>query len=171
MSSRIPIGFLLLTFLAADPVSGQNPQQFIQGATDLGGDFSGSRQPELPRSTHQAYEQPPASEPLYAGYDRLPAYVATPYPEYHRNYYRPTRYNPAYNLPPSSLPLFPARKSDWNPSRSLWYSARSVPWHSGYWYYPRYLRTNVVVPAISAGPCEPMPLLDVIDDLPPNPSD
>ena len=171
MFLRITMGFLLLTFLAADPASGQNPQQFLQEATDAGGDYAGNRQPVLARPTPQAYEQPPTTAPLYAGYDRLPASVASPYPDYHRNYYRQTRYNPAYTLPPSSLPLFPARTSDWNPSRSLWYSARSVPWYSGYWYYPRYLRTTVVVPANSAGACEPLSFPDETADLPPNPGE
>jgi hypothetical protein len=72
-------------------------------------------------------------------YDRVPPHLVTPYPVYHRDYYLPTQYNPTYVLPPSNLPLFPARTPDWSPSRTLWYSGRSVPWYFGYWYYPRYI--------------------------------
>ncbi len=82
---------------------------------------------------------PPTNGPPVNRYDRAPAYLAGPYPKYHRDYYLPTQYNPSYAIPPSNLPLFPARSPDWSPSRSLWYSGRSVPWCYGYWYYPRYI--------------------------------
>jgi hypothetical protein len=102
---------------------------------------------------------PPRSKPMTAPrtggqpvnrYDRAPAYLASPYPVYHREYYLPTHYNPSYAIPPSNLPLFPARTPDWSPSRTLWYSGRSVPWYFGYWYYPRY------IPVQNALPVEPL---------------
>lgn len=95
---------------------------------------------------------PPTAGPPVNQYDRAPAYLATPYPKYHRDYYLPTQYNPAYALPPSNLPLFPARTPDWSPSRSLWYSGRSAPWCFGYWYYPRYIPVAGPPPIDSAIP-------------------
>ena len=83
-------------------------------------------------------------------YDRAPGALASAYPVYHRDYYLPTQYNPTYVIPPSNLPLFPERTPDWSPSRTLWYSGRSVPWYFGYWYYPRY------IPVQSAAAVEPL---------------
>ena len=76
------------------------------------------------------------------GYNSAPAYIASPYSVYHQEYYKPARYHASYNLPDSALPLYPSPTRDPNPSRSLWYSARSVPWYYGYWYYPRYVPTG-----------------------------
>jgi hypothetical protein len=89
---------------------------------------------------------PAERSPALHSYDRAPAYLATPYPVYHRDYYLPTQYhagyNPAYVVPPSDLPQFSAHTGDWHPSKSLWYSGRAVPHYYGYWYYPRYVPVN-----------------------------
>ncbi len=92
----------------------------------------------------------PISEMRPPGYDRTPAYIASPYSAYHRDYYLPTRYNPNYDRAASDPPPYPPRTTDWRPSGKLWYSARSAPWYYGYWYYPRHVGPGEVN---SAAPC------------------
>ena len=102
---------------------------------------------DLPEPVREVASTPPLnldqlpviSSATPQGYDRTPAYIASPYAAYHRDYYLPTRYNPNYDRSASDPPPYPPRRSDWRPSGKLWYSARSAPWYYGYWYYPRHV--------------------------------
>ena len=174
MNCRIPVGFVaLLVMMTVNPSDAQDRTRFSTagGGTTVWARESVETNDAAPNTRDST---PQTSEPMYAGYDRLPAYIASPYPIYHRDYYRQTRYNPAYATPPSNLPLFPERKPDWNPSRSLWYSARPAPWYFGHWYYPRYVRsTNGMStdPGVNSNPAcppgsGPIRSMGAIDEMP-----
>lgn len=177
MNRRIPVGLLALQLILN--LESTYAQDRTRNSTTDGGSTVGAyRAIETnDAAPNTRYSTTQTSEPQYAGYDRVPAYVASPYPVYHRDYYRQTRYNPAYAIPPSNLPLFPERKPDWNPSRSLWYSARPAPWYFGHWYYPRYVRSTNGMPTESvmssnaacppgSGPIRAMETIDAMPTMP-----